>query len=109
MPTAANPCGQGAATANGIRFYSWGGTGVFTNALDPVDYALVALQPAFGGQANDGLVPRCSSHFGSVIRDNYAMNHLDEVNQILGVVNLLETSPVAVFRQQANRLKTAGL
>ena len=109
MPTAANPCGQGAATANGIRFYSWGGTGVFTNALDPVDYALVALQPAFGGQANDGLVPRCSSHFGSVIRDNYAMNHLDEVNQILGVVNLFESSPVAVFRQQANRLKTAGL
>ena len=58
---------------------------------------------------NDGLVGRCSSHFGQVIRDNYYMDHLDEINQLLGLVSLFETNPKAVFRQHANRLKNAGL
>jgi triacylglycerol lipase len=31
-------------------------------------------------EANDGLVGKCSSHLGTVIRDNYFHNHLDEVN-----------------------------
>jgi triacylglycerol lipase len=44
-----------------------------------------------------------------VIRDNYRMNHLDEVNQFIGLTSLFETSPVTVYRQQANRLKNAGL
>lgn len=109
VPAASNPCGNGAATANGVSYYSWGGTGVFTNALDPVDYALAALQPAFGGTANDGLVPRCSSHLGKVIRDDYALNHFDQVNQVLGLRDLFAGNPVALFRQQANRLKSAGL
>lgn len=108
MPSAANPCGEGAATANGVRYYSWGGTGVFTNALDPIDYALASMQVVFSG-ANDGLVPRCSSHLGAVIRDNFALNHFDEVNQLFGLSNLFETNPVAIFRQQANRLKGVGL
>lgn len=109
MPSASNPCGQGAAVANGVRYYSWGGTSILTSVLDPLDYTGVVTQPLFGGQANDGLVPRCSSHLGMVIRDNYGMNHFDEVNQTFGLVNLFETNPVAVFRQQANRLKLAGL
>ena len=37
------------------------------------------------------------------------MNHLDEINQFVGIVNLFETSPVTVFRQQANRLQGLGL
>ncbi len=109
MPTAANPCGQGAAEVNGVHYYSWGGTSTMTNVLDPVDYALLLTQAAFGGKANDGLVPQCSSHLGMVIRDNYGMNHLDEVNQVFGLVNIFESNPVSVFRQQANRLKVAGL
>ena len=60
-------------------------------------------------EANDGLVGRCSSHLGKVIRDNYRMNHLDEVNQVFGLTSLFETDPVTVYRQQANRLKLAGL
>jgi triacylglycerol lipase len=36
------------------------------------------------------------------------MNHLDEVNQLFGLVSIFETNPVSVYRQQANRLKTAG-
>ncbi|MNG20982.1 Lactonizing lipase precursor [compost metagenome] len=60
-------------------------------------------------EANDGLVGRCSSHLGQVIRDNYRMNHLDEVNQTFGLTSLFETDPVTVYRQHANRLKNAGL
>lgn len=108
IPSATNPCGEGAAVTNGVRYYSWGGTSPFTNVLDPVDYALSLTSLAFGSQANDGLVSQCSSHLGTVIRDNYRMNHFDEVNQVLGLVSLFETSPVAIFRQQANRLKVAG-
>ena len=102
-------CGEGAYAANGVRFYSWGGTGVLTNVLDPSDALLGTTSLAFGFSANDGLVGRCSNHFGQVIRDNYFMNHLDEVNQALGLHSLFETDPKTVFRQQANRLKNAGL
>ena len=107
MPNTA--CGEGAYAANGVRFYSWGGTGVLTNVLDPSDALLGTTSLAFGFSANDGLVGRCSSRFGKVIRDNYFMNHLDEVNQALGLHSLFETDPKTVFRQQANRLKNAGL
>lgn len=107
MPTSA--CGEGAHSANGIRFYSWGGTGVLTNVLDLSDALLGTTRLAFGFSRNDGLVGRCSNHFGKVIRDNYFMNHLDEVNQLLGLHSLFETDPKAVFKQHANRLKNAGL
>ena len=63
----------------------------------------------FYSEANDGLVGRCSSHLGTVIRDNYFHNHLDEVNQILGLVSIFESNPTTVFRTHANRLKNAGL
>ena len=36
-------------------------------------------------------------------------NHLDEVNQVLGLVSIFESSPPSVFRAHANRLKNAGL
>lgn len=101
-------CGEGAYSADGIRFYSWGGTGVLTNALDPSDALLGVTSLVISG-ADDGLVGRCSNHFGKVIRDNYFMNHLDEVNQALGLHSLFETDPKAVFQQHANRLKNAGL
>jgi triacylglycerol lipase len=54
-------------------------------------------------------VASCSTHLGRVIRDDYALNHLDEVNQTVGLVNLFETNPVTLFRQHANRLKNLGL
>jgi len=107
MPATA--CGEGAHSANGVRFYSWGGTGVLTNVLDPSDVLLGTTSLAFGFSQNDGLVGRCSNHFGKVIRDNYFMNHLDEVNQALGLHSLFETDPKTVFKQHANRLRNAGL
>ena len=104
----ASSCGEGAAVVNGIRYYSWSGTGLLTNALDIGDPAL-AVTSLFYDEANDGLVGRCSSHLGDVIRDNYFHNHLDEVNQVLGLVSIFESNPKTLFRSQANRLKNAGL
>ena len=101
-------CGEGAAVVNGIRYYSWSGTGILTNVLDVSDSGM-ALTSFFYSEANDGLVGRCSSHLGDVIRDNYFQNHLDEVNQVLGLVSIFESSPASIFRSHANRLKNLGL
>ena len=101
-------CGEGAAVVNGVYYFSWSGGKTWTNALDVVDPILLLTGVAFGEQ-NDGLVASCRSHLGRVIRDDYGMNHTDEVNQLIGIVNLFETSPVTVFRQQANRLQALGL
>ena len=104
----ATSCGSGASAVNGIRYYSWSGTGVLTNFLDVSDAAL-GLTSLFYGESNDGLVGRCSSHLGQVIRDNYFQNHLDEVNQVIGLVSIFEANPKTLFRNHANRLKNAGL
>ena len=103
------PCGVGAAEVHGVHFYSWGGTAVFTNVFDPSDALLGVTSLAFGSTPNDGLVGRCSNHFGDVLRDNYNMNHLDEVNQLVGLHSLFETDPKTIYLEQANRLKNQGL
>jgi triacylglycerol lipase len=107
LPTTS--CGNGPAVVNGVHVYSWSGTGVLTNILDITDAPLGLTALAFLGEANDGLVGRCSSHFGTVIRDDYFQNHLDEVNQVLGLTSPFTVNPVTLFRQQANRLRNAGL
>ncbi|MES2317946.1 MAG: triacylglycerol lipase [Pseudomonadota bacterium] len=106
LPTSA--CGEGAYVVNGVHYFSWSGGSTWTNAFDLADPFLLATGLAFG-EKNDGLVASCKSHLGRTIRDDYGMNHLDEVNQMVGIVNLFETSPVTVFRQQANRLQALGL
>lgn len=106
IPTSA--CGEGAHVVNGVRYYSWSGTRALTNVLDLSDPAL-GVASLFYSEPNDGLVGRCSSHLGDVIRDNYRMNHLDEVNQLFGLVYWFESNPKSVFRAHANRLKNAGL
>lgn len=106
IPTTA--CGEGASKVGNVRYYSWSGTGVLTNALDVSD-APLGLTSLFYDQANDGLVDRCSSHLGDVIRDDYFQNHLDEVNQVLGLSSLFESSAPTLFRAHANRLKNLGL
>lgn len=108
MPAATNRCGEGAYTVNGVRYFSWSGTGGLTNALDITDVPMALLGVVFP-EPNDGLVGRCSSHLGKVLRDNYNMNHLDEVNQLLGLTSIFETNPKALYRAQANRLKNLGL
>ncbi len=105
VPTTA--CGAGTELVNGTRYFSWGGVAGLTNALDPADYALAATSLLIPGES-DGLVPRCSNHLGTVIRDNYAFNHLDEMNQVFGLVGFLQ-NPITPYRTQANRLKNLGL
>lgn len=106
LPTTA--CGEGPAVVNGVRYYSWSGTGLLTNVLDVSD-ALLAVTALFYAEPSDGLVGRCSSHLGDVIRDDYFQNHLDEVNQVLGLVSIFESNPKTLFRSHANRLKNVGL
>ncbi|MEN9866086.1 MAG: hypothetical protein RL748_1676 [Pseudomonadota bacterium] len=107
LPTTA--CGEGAYSVRGVSYFSWSGAQPYTNALDVLDPALALTSLGFVGAKNDGLVGTCSSHLGRVIRDDYNMNHLDEVNQTIGLVNLFETNPVTIFRQHANRLQGMGL
>ena len=100
-------CGEGANYVNGIHYFSWGSTGTFTNALDVSD-PLLALTDALGywnGEASDGLVSKCSQHWGEVITDDYSMNHLDATNMLFGLHNLLETNPKTVYENHASRLR----
>ncbi|QDQ26645.1 triacylglycerol lipase [Chitinimonas arctica] len=101
-------CGEGAYNVNGVRYYSWSGGSTVTNIFDVSDAAM-GLTGLVYGEPSDGLVGTCVSHLGQVLRDNYRMNHVDEMNHFFGIVHLFETSPVTVYRQQANRLKNAGL
>jgi triacylglycerol lipase len=107
------PCGQGPEMApvagHPIRWYSYSGSKPVTNPLDPSDALHAYLSLYMGGQDNDGAVPRCSSHWGRVIKDNYAWNHLDEINQVLGLIGPLAQSPVAFYIVHASRLKQVGL
>lgn len=105
----ATPCADGQAVEQGIYNYSFTGIGQVTNVLDPDSALKVTSLLIDGGKNNDGLVSRCSAKFGKTIRDNYNWNHLDEVNQVLGLTNILAPDPVAVYRQHANRLKLQGL
>lgn len=98
-------------TENGIYHYSWIGSSKVTNVLDVLDTAIVAtgvvLMP--NEKNHDGLVPICSAKYGKVIRDNYNLNHFDEVNQVLGLKSVFAPDPISIFRQHANRLKLQGL
>jgi len=104
-------CGEGPGYDNGIHFFSWGSHGIVTNVLDVSD-ALFVLTGALGywnGEPNDGLVGVCSMHWGDMIRDDYAMNHLDATNMLFGLHNIFETNPKAVFDNHASRLRGMSL
>ncbi|MCH2242541.1 MAG: triacylglycerol lipase [Aquabacterium sp.] len=102
-------CGTGASSVGGIRYYSASGTSVRTNGWDISDDILAGTASYFGTEENDGLVSRCSSRWGSVIKDNYPWNHLDEINQVLGTIGSGAPDPKQFYRQHANRLKWALL
>jgi triacylglycerol lipase len=106
MPTEA--CGQGEALVDGVRYFSWSGIGAFRHAGNVGDYAMYLTGLAFKQSDNDGLVGRCSSHLGQVIRDDYPMNHLHVVNQLFGLVGE-GADPVATYVAHAQRLHDLGL
>lgn len=97
------PCGEGPEFVKGIYYYSASGSQGKTNSWDISD-ALMVDKPD-----NDGIVPRCSSHWGKVLRDDYPWNHLDEINHLFGLIGKGAPDPVAFYVQQANRLKNKGL
>lgn len=102
-------CGQGPEVVNGVRYYSMGGTSVLTNVLDVSDGFLGAAGLFFGFEQNDGLVGRCSNHWGKVLRDDYGWNHVDQINHVFGLRSIFSSDPVTVYRVHANRLKSLGL
>ena len=106
----ATACGEGAYEYQNVRYYSWAGEKPLTNVLDPLEVVTGAASLFFpAGERNDGLVGACASRLGMVIRDDFNMNHLDEVNQTFGIHALTDTDPLTIFRTHANRLKQAGL
>jgi triacylglycerol lipase len=79
-----------------------------TNPLDLLD-PLWLIGSLLGNEPNDGLIGRCSSHLGVVLRDDYPLNHIDETNMIFGLTMPFGPSPQSLYRQQASRLQVAGL
>lgn len=101
-------CGEGDAVVDGVHYFSWSGTRALTNVFDASD-AMLGLTSLVYSEDNDGLVGQCSSHLGTVIRDDYEQNHLDEVNLLFGMVHWWSVSPKTLYRQHANRLGNLGL
>lgn len=113
MPTTA--CGtRGAAEVNGVRYYSWGGTGgrffMQSNPFDLLDTAMYGITPLMfsKGVKHDGVVPLCGQYLGTPIRHSYYHNHTDAQRQLFGLVGMT-VNPLVLYRDQANRLKKAGL
>lgn len=103
------PCGEGIAQVNGIYYYSWSGNKAVTNNLDPLDLLHRLATSNIPGDDDDGFVPRCSSRLGKVIRDDYPLNHLDQMNWFLTLRGADAPDPVNLYRTHANRLKLQGL
>ncbi|MEW6341276.1 MAG: triacylglycerol lipase [Pseudomonadota bacterium] len=129
-------CQTGAATetvnGNTHLLYSWAGSAIQPTSVlgiqGAVDTSVGPLDPAdvldpstlllYGSGTimvnrqsgpNDGLVSVCSALYGKVLSTTYKWNHLDEINQLLGILGENAADPVAVIRTQANRLKTQGV
>jgi triacylglycerol lipase len=102
------PCQQGETLVKNVHYYSWSGVGTFYNALNPADYLMALTSRTFVHEAGDGLVGRCSSHLGQVIRDDYPMNHMQAVNLFWGLTGP-GVDPVGLYVEHARRLKQAGL
>ncbi|WLG87740.1 triacylglycerol lipase [Pseudomonas cucumis] len=105
--------GEGNEVENGVYYYSWSGIVQNFQSLQPLDPShlnTVVLSKLFYKEkrANDGLVGRYSSHLGKVIRSDYPMDHFDAVNQMAGI-NSWNVSPVRLYLEHAERLKSKGL
>ena len=108
--------GQGAEEVNGVRYYSWSGTlqpgktDRGGNLFDPSNRSCRLFARTFVREAGqcDGMVGRYSSHLGTVIGDDFPLDHFDIVNQSLGLVGK-GADPLRLFVEHAQRLKAAGL
>ncbi|WP_434560920.1 alpha/beta fold hydrolase [Pseudomonas sp. R1-6] len=108
--------GHGPEEVNGVRYYSWSGTlqpgktDKGRNFFDGTNRSCRLFARTFVREAgqSDGMVGRYSSHLGTVIRDDYPLDHFDIVNQSLGLVGR-GAEPIRLFVEHAERLKAAGL
>jgi triacylglycerol lipase len=108
--------GHGPEVVNGVRYYSWSGTlqpgktDRGCNLFDGTNRSCRLFARTFVREAGhcDGMVGRYSSHLGTVIGDQYPMDHFDIVNQSLGLVGK-GAEPVRLFVEHAARLKAAGV
>ena len=96
---------------NGVRYYSW--SGIYqplwdSNVLDLAD-GLLSITWWMSSEDNDGVVGRCSTHLGKVIRDDYTLNHTDQINGMFGLRGLWSSDPVQVYVDHARRLKKRGM
>lgn len=100
---------SGAASVNGISYYSWGGNDPYTAWLDPFDIIVIPLAFQFmGGEAKwDGLVPTCGMALGKALRLDYKANHFDAINHALAITAFGMNIP-SIYYTHANRLKQAG-
>ena len=102
-------CGKdGDKIVNDVRYYSLTGNKIKTNIFDLVDIPL-AIVGAGISEDSDGLITRCGTHLGKVLKDNYSWNHVDEVNNLFGLIGWGAAYPPAVYRTHVNRLKKIGL
>lgn len=108
--------GQGPEEVNGVRYYSWSGTlqpgktDKGRNLFDGTNRSCRLFARTFVREAGqcDGMVGRYSSHLGTVIGDDYPLDHFDIVNQSLGLVGR-GAEPIRLFVEHAARLKAAGV
>ncbi|PWE40908.1 esterase/lipase family protein [Pseudomonas prosekii] len=108
--------GQGPEEVNGVRYYSWSGTlqpgktDRGGNLFDGTNRSCRLFARTFVREAGhcDGMVGRYSSHLGTVIGDDFPMDHFDIVNQSLGLVGK-GAQPLRLFVEHAARLKAAGV
>ncbi|MEE4674427.1 triacylglycerol lipase [Pseudomonas alliivorans] len=108
--------GSGAELVEGVRYYSWSGilkSGVTNrgrNLIDGTNVTCRIFARTFRKERgqSDGMVGRFSSHLGTVIGDDFPLDHFDIVNQTFGLVGK-GADPVRLFMEHAARLKAAGL
>jgi triacylglycerol lipase len=108
--------GNGPEVVNGVRYYSWSGTlqpgktNRGRNLFDGTHRSCRLFARTFVREAGqcDGMVGRYSSHLGTVIGDDYPLDHFDIINQSLGLVGK-GAEPVRLFVEHAQRLKAAGV
>ncbi|KQN53354.1 alpha/beta hydrolase [Pseudomonas sp. Leaf48] len=108
--------GMGQELVNGVRYYSWSGVlqerilDEGLNALNPFHAICRSFSRFFTTEAdqNDGMVGRYSSHLGTVIRSDYALDHLDSIAQPAGRLRS-GIDPVELYVRHAERLINAGL
>ncbi|MEE4078786.1 triacylglycerol lipase [Pseudomonas viridiflava] len=107
---------NGEELVDGVRYYSWSGilkpgiTNRGRNLIDGTNVTCRIFARTFRKERgqSDGMVGRFSSHLGTVIGDDFALDHFDIVNQTFGLVGK-GADPVRLFMKHAARLKAAGL